>query len=225
VERPRIVHRGMGFPSSTILGGGVAAFRSRRLPSQRLEDRVKGFLIGVVMTLVGVAAGAYVYFAKGFAPVATSAPAMPFEKLLARLALHARIKKEMPRTAAIEPSEAHYLAGAQTYLEHCAVCHGLPGKPQTAIARGEFPKPPQLFAGKGVTDDEPGETYWKTANGIRLTGMPGFEASLSQAQMWEVSLLLANADKLPDSVMALLKGPAVPPPAATGAAAPPSTEE
>jgi len=24
----------------------------------------------------------------------------------------------------------------------------------------------------GVSDDEPGETYWKVANGIRLTGMP-----------------------------------------------------
>ncbi len=188
---------------------------------------MKGFLFGVVVTLVGVAAGTYVYFAKGFAPVATSAPAMPFEKSLARLALHARIEKEMPRTAAIEASEAHYLAGAQTYLDHCAVCHGLPGKPQTAIARGEFPKPPQLFAGKGVTDDEPGETYWKTANGIRLTGMPGFEASLNSTQMWEVSLLLANANQLPDSATALLKGEStpVPAPSSAPAASAPSTEE
>jgi hypothetical protein len=30
--------------------------------------------------------------------------------------------------------------------------------------------------------------------------MPGFKKSLSETQMWQVSLLLANADKLPDSV-------------------------
>jgi len=51
-----------------------------------------------------------------------------------------------------------------------------------------------------VTDDEPGETYWKVANGIRLTGMPAFKQSLSDTQMWQVSLLLANANKIPDSV-------------------------
>jgi mono/diheme cytochrome c family protein len=86
------------------------------------------------------------------------------------------------------------------YKENCAVCHGLPGKSKTAIAAGMFPPPPQLFHGKGVTDDEPGETYWKVANGIRLTGMPGFRSTLKDEQLWQISLLLANADKLPESV-------------------------
>ena len=122
------------------------------------------------------------------------------------MALDARLQKEMPKTVPIEASEANYLAGARQYLTNCAVCHGLPGKEQTAIARGEFPKPPELLKGKGVTDDPPGETYWKVANGIRLTGMPGFNRSLSPTEMWQISLLLANADKLPDSVTALLNG-------------------
>ena len=46
----------------------------------------------------------------------------------------------------------------------------------------------------------PGETYWKVANGIRMTGMPAFQQSLSTDQMWQVSLLLANSDKLPKTV-------------------------
>jgi len=73
--------------------------------------------------------------------------------------------------------------------------------------------PPELFPGRGVTDDPPGETFWKVANGIRLTGMPGFNESLSQTQMWQISLMLANADKLPNSVAAVLAGhPEVPQP-------------
>ena len=60
-----------------------------------------------------------------------------------------------------------------------------------------YPKPPLLLEGKGVTDDEPGESYWKIFNGFRLTGMPGFSKSLSETQMWQMSLLVANADKLP----------------------------
>jgi mono/diheme cytochrome c family protein len=125
---------------------------------------------------------------------------MPFERILAGGALHARIAREMPKTVPIVADESNYTAGAQIYREDCAVCHGLPGGEPTAIAKGMYPRVPQLFRGKGVTDDEPGETYWKVANGIRLTGMPGFKKSLSETQMWQVSLLLANADKLPDSV-------------------------
>ena len=70
-----------------------------------------------------------------------------------------------------------------------------------------YPHPPQLFQGKGVTDDEAGETYWKIFNGFRLTGMPGFSKSLNETQMWQMSLLLANADKLPASVKAALVAP------------------
>ena len=156
--------------------------------------------------------------------MATASRPMPFENKLAKMALHARLQKEMPKTVPIEANEANYLAGAREYLTNCAVCHGVPGKEKTAIARGEFPQPPELFPGKGktaiargeypvppelfqgtgVTDDPPGETYWKVANGIRLTGMPGFSASLSPTEMWQISLLLANADKLPPSVSAAL---------------------
>jgi thiosulfate dehydrogenase len=136
---------------------------------------------------------------------------MPFERLLARSALHARISREMPKTVPIASDESSYRAGVEIYRQDCAVCHGLPGEEPAAIARGMFPRPPQLFRGKGVTDDEPGETYWKVENGVRLTGMPGFEKSLSETQMWQVSLLLANADKLSDSVkQSLAAGPAAP---------------
>jgi hypothetical protein len=59
-----------------------------------------------------------------------------------------------------------------------------------------------------------GVTYWKVSNGIRMTGMPGFGETLSKDQVWRVSVLLANADKLPTSVQsALVKAPAEPAPA------------
>ena len=58
-----------------------------------------------------------------------------------------------------------------------------------------------------VTDDPAGESYWKVANGIRMTGMPSFHESLSDTQVWQVSLLLANADKLPASVNVILAQP------------------
>ncbi len=139
--------------------------------------------------------------------MATAAHPMPFEKTLANDALHARIEKEMPKTVPISVNEETFLAGAQLYRTHCEVCHGGTSGDQSAIAKGMFPKPPKLLQGTGVTDDPPGETYWKVANGIRMTGMPSFHGPLSDAQMWQVSLLLANADKLPESAKQVLNAP------------------
>jgi len=179
---------------------------------------LKTFITGLILGVIAVPLCVYIYFITGSAPVATSAPAMPFEKTLAHGALNARIAKEMPKAAPVPADEPNYLAGAEVYRENCAVCHGLPGGTPTAIARGMFPKPPKLLEGKGVTDDEAGESYWKVANGIRLTGMPGFSDSLSQTQMWQVSLMLAHADKLPESVKTALYRPT---PVVPGPASPP----
>jgi len=180
---------------------------------------MKKFAAGVIVTFLCIIGGAYAYFAGGLAPVATASRPMPFERKLAHMALNAKLQREMPKTVPIEANEANYLAGAHEYLINCAVCHGVPGKKETAITRGEFPIPPELLKGKGVTDDPPGETFWEVANGIRLTGMPGFNQSLSETQMWQISLMLANADKLPNSVTAVLAGQHEPPQPTSAAAA------
>jgi len=184
---------------------------------------MRTFLFGLIIGLALIPIAVYFYFTKGMAPVATSAPPMPFERMFARMALHARLDKEVPKTAPISADEGAYTAGAQVYKENCAVCHGLPGQPQTAIAKGMFPDPPKLMEGKGVTDDPAGETYWKVSGGIRMTGMPGFEKTLSTTQMWQVSLLCANADKLSASVKDALA--AVPPVAPPTSAATPTVKK
>jgi mono/diheme cytochrome c family protein len=171
------------------------------------------FLLGLIIGIVLVPLALFAYFAWGGAPVAVFDNDMPFEKMLAHKALDARIDKEAPKNGPLPANEANFIAGAEIYKQHCAVCHSLAAGEPTAIAKGEYPRPPKLLQGKGVTDDEAGETYWKVANGIRLTGMPGFKQSLSDAQMWQVSLLLANADKISDTVKQTLLPPPPTPPA------------
>jgi thiosulfate dehydrogenase len=159
---------------------------------------MRGFLIGLIAGMVLVPLCMVLYFASGRAPVATDAPPLPMESTLAKLALHKAVKNGAPRSGPVVPDTNTLKAGAQVYLANCAGCHGLPGLPPPIFARGMFPRPPQLFKeGDTVTDDPPGETFWKVKNGIRLTGMPAFKASLSEDVIWQVTLLLANADKLP----------------------------
>jgi thiosulfate dehydrogenase len=168
----------------------------------------KGLILGIIIGFLLVAAGMHLYFATGQAPVATTAPPMPFERRYAHIALDAYLNK-LPHPEPQTPAdETNYLAGAEVYKQNCAVCHGLPGEQRTAIAAGMFPKPPQLWHGTGVTDDEAWETYWKVENGIRMTGMPGFKGTLDETKIWQVSVLVKNADKVPASVKAALSSEA-----------------
>lgn len=174
------------------------------------------FIIGLIIGILLVPVGFYFYCVSGHAPVATSAAPMPLERFFAKTALHATLRRDAPKTHSTKATEGELMAGAHVYAHHCAVCHGLPDKPPTDVAKGMFPRPPQLLKpGEMVTDDPAGVTFWKAKNGIRLTGMPGFGGSLSESQMWNVSLMLANADKLPPDVRTFLESPGQMPPPST----------
>ena len=170
---------------------------------------VLGFLIGVA----AVIAGGFLYFRFGTLPVAVADQPFPFEKQIVHVPLNARIKSEI-KEPPFGISEDVFEGGAHVYAQDCASCHGTPGH-DVAYAKHMYPSAPQLWKKHGhgnvvgVSDDEPGETYWKVANGIRLTGMPSYSHVLSETQMWQVALLLKNADKpLPDPVTQILNGAA-----------------
>lgn len=165
---------------------------------------VKSFLMGIVMGVLLVIGGLWFYFTTGRAPVAVADTPLPFERKLTHAALNAYLEKQARPESPVPADEKNYLAGAEVYKQNCAVCHGLPEQPQSPIAEGMYPKPPELFHGHGVTDDPAWETHWKAENGIRLTGMPGFKGKLNDTQLWQVSVLLANADKISPAVKAAL---------------------
>ncbi len=161
---------------------------------------VKGLVLGVLLAILLIAGGVYFFISSGHAPVATSAPPIPFEKTFARLGLNAYLDKLPHPEPQVPADEANMVAGAKVYKEQCATCHGIPGEPKGAIALGMYPAPPQLFHGVGVTDDDAWESYWKVENGIRLTGMPGYKGQLTETQIWQVAVLVKNADKISASV-------------------------
>jgi thiosulfate dehydrogenase len=172
---------------------------------------VKGLILGILLGVLLIAGYIYFYFSSGRAPVATSAPPIPFEKTFARVGLHAYLDK-LPHPAPQVPAdEANMISGAKVYKEQCAVCHGLPNEPKTAVAQGMYPVPPELFKGTGVTDDDAWESYWKVENGIRMSGMPGFKGQLTETQIWQVAVLVKNADKITEPLKKELAGGATTP--------------
>jgi thiosulfate dehydrogenase len=164
------------------------------------------FLLGLIVGILIVPAVLYVYLSSGSAPAAATDAPMPFEKVLARGSLHARIAREHPNKDVAQFTTSDLMLGADVYQKNCAFCHGLPQQPASAASKGMFPDAPQLFTQEGtVTDDPVGVTFWKVQNGIRLTGMPSFKGALTDDQMWRVSALVTRADKLTPDVLGELK--------------------
>jgi thiosulfate dehydrogenase len=170
------------------------------------------FLLGFILALLLAPVAVWAYLRYGNPPVAVADPPFPMERQIVSIPLHARIDREMPHSVPIGASDANLEAGAHIYRQNCAFCHGLPAQP-SPLAAHMYPSAPQLWKSHragvvGVSDDPPGETYWKVENGLRLTGMPAFNKVLDQTQMWQVTLLLANANKpMSASIQSVLQQP------------------
>ena len=182
-------------------------------------------LLGIILGFILAPFVVLAYLEFGQVPVAVADKPFPHEELITHVPLNARIERDKIGTPPIPVNEANLIAGAQIYRDNCAVCHGYHGIPSRFGAH-MYPDAPPLWESHhnsdvvGVSDDPPGETYWKASNGIRLTGMPAYKDILSDTQLWQVSLLLANANKpLPPAALDILHGKAAAAPAAAAPAA------
>jgi thiosulfate dehydrogenase len=149
---------------------------------------LKGVVSGVALTLAVALIGAYALVQSGLIPA--SADAKP------------TLRREAPKDQnPVALTEQNLLNGVHLFAQNCAVCHGSAkgDASSSPIAKGLYQKPPQL-ATEGVEDDPDGVSFWKIKHGIRLTGMPSFEDSLSDQEIWTLALFLKQMDKLPPAV-------------------------
>lgn len=158
----------------------------------------KGFIFGVLATLVALCVIGYVGVTQGLLiPANADAKPSRMERWMASRSLAATISREVPSQAdPVAATDANYETGIKLYAENCAACHGVPGQRPSTIAIGLYQHAPQL-ARHGVEDDPEGETFWKVKHGIRMTGMPAFTLSLSDEQIWTLALFLKHMDALP----------------------------
>ncbi|HYT73630.1 MAG TPA: cytochrome c [Vicinamibacterales bacterium] len=171
----------------------------------RMKQRIGWAFIGFLIAIVVLVVGGYLFIVAGGVPMAASASPLPFEKTVARLALNANYRHARDDKDPLPVNDENLVAGAKVYNGTCALCHGALGQPRPPIAAGMFPDPPQLLVpDEMVTDDPEGVTYWKVTNGIRLSGMPGFAKTLPDTKRWQVTMLVAHADKLPAAARAEL---------------------
>jgi len=160
---------------------------------------LKSFLLGVLLILILEAVALYLVLINAVVPSGADAGPILFEPWAAQTALDATLARDAPKGPnPIALTDVNLIAGIQLFAQHCAICHGTArgDASATPVARGEYPKPPQL-ATDGVEDDPDGVTFWKIAHGIRWTGMPSWKDTLSDQQIWTIALFLKHMNKLP----------------------------
>ena len=163
---------------------------------------LKGVVSGIALTLAVAIIGAYFLVRSGLIPANADAKPGWLETWMAGTSLDATVRREAPMGQnPVELTEQNLLSGVHLFAQNCAVCHGSAkgNVSPSPIAKGLYPKPPQL-ATDGVEDDPEGVSFWKIKHGIRLTGMPSFGYSLSDQQIWTLALFLKHMDKLPPAI-------------------------
>ena len=83
--------------------------------------------------------------------------------------------------------------GLDHYRENCVMCHGAPGVPGAELSKGINPRAPAL--GKGGDDTPDGELFWVIKHGIRMTAMPAFGPTHTDAEIWKIVAFIRH---LPD---------------------------
>jgi len=165
------------------------------------------FFLGVVVSIGLIVLASYLFVTRGGLFMGTDTKPLPMEASIAGAAITASIGKSADEQSPLQADETNLLAGAKVFMNACAGCHGKLDQASSG-AKGFYPPPPHLLPpAAGVTDDPVGATHWIVTHGIRFSAMPAFDKKLSDSEIWQVSLLLRNANKLPDSVKDSLRQP------------------
>jgi thiosulfate dehydrogenase len=161
---------------------------------------MKSFLAGIVLTLIAVLAGGYWYVKKGYVNFGADQEPSFLEKHLGMAAVDASTDRRAPDVKnPVSPTEENLVAGAQLYLNHCAGCHGVPSNRESQFGKSFYPTVPGFF--KDTPDMPENQNFYVIEHGIRWTGMPGWNQTLSDGQVWQLVTFLSNIEKLPPAAL------------------------
>jgi thiosulfate dehydrogenase len=157
------------------------------------------FLLGVIVTLLVLILGGLGFALLGFFPTAANVEPPHLEQHLAMSAVDASSERHAPRvTNPLTPTDPNLIDGMKLYTMNCALCHGsLDRKPSTLVA-SFYPPPPNLIS--DPPDDPEWRIFYTIRTGIRYTGMPAWDKTLPDQDIWKLTMFLSHMDKLPPAV-------------------------
>ena len=157
--------------------------------------RIFGVAAAVVVA-VGVTGAVFVY-SGGYNVAATTGHTKLVEKTLRTLMMrsvvaHAQDVRPPAGFNAQDRATAEHAAGH--YEAMCRTCHGAPGKKPDPWQL--YPPAPDLADALRVTGWSDPEVFWIIKNGIKDTGMSAFGGSHSDEDLWGLTALIRQLEKI-----------------------------
>ena len=160
---------------------------------------MRNFILGIVFTILVLLIGGVGLALLGFLPTRANMPPSQTEAHFAMSALDNSVDRHAPRANnPVPPSDENLIAGLKIYTMNCALCHGGIDRKPSTLEKSFYPAPPNLIL--DPLDDPEWHIYFIIHNGVRYTGMPAWDKTLSEDDMWKVTSFLSHVEKLPPAV-------------------------
>src|SRR5581483_223565 len=160
---------------------------------------MRGFILGIIVTIVLLFVAALLIAQFGVFPTRADVTPPALERRIAMSALDSSMDRHAPRmTNPVAATDETLIDGAKLYTMNCAVCHGTLDYKPSPLEHSMYPPPPQLIL--DPLDDPEWHIFYAIRTGVRYTGMPAWDHTLSAQDMWKVTAFLSRLDKLPPGV-------------------------
>jgi mono/diheme cytochrome c family protein len=157
------------------------------------------FILGIIVTLLVLVLTGLGIAMLGFIPTTANVPSSHLEQRLANTAMDASMERHAPRvTDPLTPTDQNLEDGMKLYTMNCALCHGGLDRKPSSLAASLYPPSPNFLS--DPPDDPEWHIFYTIRTGVRYTGMPAWDKTLTEQEMWKITLLLSHLDKLPPNV-------------------------
>jgi mono/diheme cytochrome c family protein len=157
------------------------------------------FLLGIIITLIVLILAGVGFAMLGFFPTAANVEPSHFESHFAMGAIDASMERHAPRvTNPLMPTDQNLEDGMKLYTMNCAQCHGGLDRKPSPLATSFYPPPPNFIS--DPPDDPEWHIFYTIRTGVRYSGMPAWDKTLTEEDMWKITTLLSHMDKLPPAV-------------------------
>jgi mono/diheme cytochrome c family protein len=165
---------------------------------------MRNFVLGIVITIVFLVIGGVGLALLGFLPTRANIPPPRIERQLAMSAMDNSVERHAPRiNNPVPPTDDNLIEGLKIYTMNCALCHGGIDRQPSTLANSFYPPPPNFIL--HPPDDEEWHVFYVIRNGVRYTGMPAWDKTLTEPDIWKATAFITRIEKLPPVVQEFWK--------------------
>jgi mono/diheme cytochrome c family protein len=160
---------------------------------------MRTFFLGILLTIAALLIIGIGLALLGFLPTRANVPPPKTEAHIAMSALDNSVERHAPRiNNPVPPTDDNLIEGMKIYTMNCALCHGGIDMQPSALAKSFYPPAPNLI--HHPPDDAEWHVYYVIRTGVRYSGMPAWDKTLSESDIWKVTAFLTRIEKLPPAV-------------------------